>query len=350
MRRLHVSKILIVLILPALISCSSHIYETAFPTLVDGKYDSEFPYNSSSRQLEEIGNSVKMVNTLSFYTANVFREENDLHRNELTEEIIDKYSLGSSYFNQTASGTATIISSSINSVVLLTCAHIVDFPDTIVSYYPNNDGGYSDIVQSIAVKEKQTIWIIGLPERGEIDLLAADKDLDIALLGKIYRPVVTLNLDPFKYPVGEAKQLDWGSFVYVFGYPLNYKMITKGIVSSPNKDSKGTFLIDAVFNKGYSGGIVLAIRDGVPNFEMVGMIKSVPSEIEYILKPAESDDKQSFNPNVPYTGEIFVEQKSNLKYGITKVIPIETILEFISTEKDRLANMGYDCGCFAETK
>ena len=34
-----------------LFSCARQIYEVTYPTLLDGKYDSEFPYRSSSKQL-----------------------------------------------------------------------------------------------------------------------------------------------------------------------------------------------------------------------------------------------------------------------------------------------------------
>lgn len=322
-------------------SCSTNVFETAFPTLVDGKYDSEFPYNSSSKQLEEIGNSVKMVNTLAFYSTYIFSKETRLLKKDLSENIIDKHSVSSNFFNQTASGTATVIFSNMNSIVLLTCAHIVDFPDTIITYFENSTGGYSEYVHGIAVKEKQTIWIIGLPDRGEIDLLITDAQHDIALLGKHYPPGAVLDIEAFHYPIGEAKQLEWGSFVYVFGYPLNYKMITKGIVSSPNRDNTGSFLVDAVFNKGYSGGIVLAIRDGVPNFELVGMIKSVPSEMEYILKPAVDNEKQNFNPIIPYVGDVYVEQRQSMKYGITKAIPIESIINFLNDNSRQLIDKGF---------
>lgn len=106
-------------------------------------------------------------------------------------------------------------------------------------------------------------------------------------------------------------------------------MISKGIVSSPNLDGSGTFLIDAVFNRGFSGGIVLAIRDGVPNFELVGLVRSIPADSEFVLRPAQQSGNKSFNPALPYKGEVFVDQQKTMKYGVTRVIPIEIIAEFI---------------------
>ena len=66
---------------------------------------------------------------------------------------------------------------------------------------------------------------------------------------------------------------------------MGHKMITRGIVSNTRDDKSDSFLIDALFNRGFSGGIILAIRDGVPNFELVGMAKSVSAKNEYLLTP-----------------------------------------------------------------
>jgi len=118
-------------------------------------------------------------------------------------------------------------------------------------------------------------------------------------------------------------------------------MVTKGIVSSPNKDGKGSFLIDAVFNRGFSGGIVLAIRDGVPNFEIVGLVRSVPAEYEYVLKPVPMNQSIEYNPLIPYTGDIYIDQRASLKYGITRVIAIEAIVEYLEDNEDFLAEKGY---------
>ena len=135
------------------------------------------------------------------------------------------------------------------------------------------------------MKERQSIYVAGFPEGSEFELLVSDKKSDLAMIGKDYKTLSDLRFPVFHYPVGKGKELDWGSFVYIFGYPINYQMVTKAIVSNPNRDEYGSFLVDAVVNNGMSGGIVLAIRDGVPNFEMVGMIQWVPEEEENILVP-----------------------------------------------------------------
>ena len=134
--------------------------------------------------------------------------------------------------------------------------------------------------------------------------------------------------------------MEWGDFVYFFGFPLNYKMISKGIISSPLFDKDGGFLIDGVVNRGLSGGIVLAIRDGVPNFELVGIIQWMPEETYSILTPPKS--LMNYNKLIPYHGEEFVDQLKLYKYGITKVIPIDVIIDFIKKNQNYLIDKGYD--------
>ena len=50
-----------------LISCSTVTYEKIYPTLGDGKYDSESPYIHSSEELEKITETVQRINSTGFY-------------------------------------------------------------------------------------------------------------------------------------------------------------------------------------------------------------------------------------------------------------------------------------------
>jgi hypothetical protein len=118
-------------------------------------------------------------------------------------------------------------------------------------------------------------------------------------------------------------------------------MVTKAIVSNPNRDEFGSFLVDAVVNNGMSGGIVLAIRDGVPNFEMVGMIQWVPEEEENILVPKALKNNERYNPIVPYKGEEYVKRYSSIRYGIARVIPAEKISSFIKENQLILSEKKY---------
>ncbi|MDQ7817875.1 MAG: serine protease [Melioribacteraceae bacterium] len=321
------------------LSCTS-VYETVYPALTDGKYDSEFPYKSTSKQLEEISNSIKLLNSIAFYNSYVFDESTKLLVNDIKKIELEKNATQIVYFNRTSSGTATVVLEDLGIVALLSVAHIVNFPDTVISYFVKVDGSLSEYVQSVSVKTRQSNYIPDLPEGGELEIILMDKSLDICLLGKKFHPTNTASLAVFNYPWGNSTELEWGSFIYVFGFPMNYKMISKGIVSSPGRE-KHTFLIDAVFNRGSSGGIVLAIRDGVPNFELVGLVKSVPADFQYVLHPISKQQDLEFNPMIPYKGDIYVQKEQVLRTGITKVIGIESVAEFIKQHRSYLLSKGY---------
>lgn len=341
-RKFQIRILLAVPVIFSILSCSStSILDKVYPTLSDGKYDSEFPYKNSSQQLEEVSNSIRLINSIAFYESYVFDQKNKLTLKQLLQTDIENKAAEKVFFNRTASGTGTIIFAHQGLVALLTVAHIVSFPDTVISYFVNPDGTSSQFVESISIKSKQTNYISDFPGNGELEIILQDKNIDVAILGKKYSPNETNNLTTFSYPWGNSTELEWGSFIYVFGFPMNYKMISKGIVSSPGKE-KHTFIIDAVFNRGYSGGIVLAIRDGVPNFELVGIVKSVPAEFENTLRPLIKERDLDYNPMLPYKGEVYVDKEQVLRIGITKVIGIEIVKDFLISRKDELISRGYN--------
>ena len=105
--------------------------------------------------------------------------------------------------------------------------------------------------------------------------------------------------------------------------------MTKAIVSSPNRDKYGSFLTDAVSNKGFSGGIVLAIRDGVPNFELVGMMKLIPGCQQYYLTPSKEGEWFELDPNMPFKGDVYAESRVDIIYGVAPAIPAELIVDFL---------------------
>ena len=320
-------------------SCSPTTYKEVYPTLIDGRYDSEFPYRSCSEQLETIGQSVVMLSSLAYYRSYRFGIEENLTAAAIGEETI-KGRKSTVELSQIA-GTATVVSSDGRRVVLLTCAHVVDFPDTTTSYYLGPDRRSTGVVQNLAYLDRQINYVAVFPEGGELSVLAIDRAADLALVGRHFEQQHFPAPRVIGYPAGRAKELEWGSFVYLFGYPGGYKMVTKGIVSSPNRDRRGSFLVDAVLDRGFSGGIVLAIKDGVPNFELVGIIKMLPGRSLSYLAPATGEGIPDYEPGVPYKGDIFVQRRFEITNGISQAISIEAIAEFVERHRDELAAKGY---------
>lgn len=322
-------------------SCSTVTYKEVFPTLQDGKYDSEFPYKGASNELRTISNTVHRINSTAFYKTYLFSRSSSLTREQIKTSDLSALAISVGYADQSRSGSGTSIYFNEGKIAILTCAHVVNDPDTIISYFSDEEGNLTEFIEAIFIKESQTIYAAGFPEGSQFEILAIDPKTDIAVIGRDYKSLSNLRFPVFNYPLGTAKELDWGSFVYVFGYPINYQMVTKAIVSNPNRDEFGSFLVDAVVNNGMSGGMVLAIRDGVPNFEMVGMIQWVPEEEDNILVPKKLQNNETYNPIVPYEGEEYVKRVSAIRYGIARVISIETIEKFFYDNKMKLYDKKY---------
>ncbi len=328
------------------LSCYSIIYKASLPALNDGKYDSQFPYFDASEKLKEIGETVKLVSCMAVYDDYIFPEESNIKLSAVNKFVLRTKTVKVSQTEHTVAGSGTIIYSQPGKIALLTCAHLVDFPDTVVTYFADQKGIASPFVQSISIKIKQFNFVPELPGFGEVNILLSDSDIDLAILGKTIDKKSTAVFPVFNYPNGSAKELEWGSFIYSMGYPFNYKMLTSGIVSKSYKEKDGTFLINTVVNRGFSGGIVLGIRDGVPNFELVGIILSIISENKYYLKPKFSIDSIKYNINSRYLGDVYIGKLSEIRYGLTRVLPIETILDFLKNNKSILDSQGYNLDTF----
>jgi hypothetical protein len=324
------------------LSCSSNVPRTTPLQTGDGKYDSEFPYQNTSPYLERIAESVKMLSTIAYYRTYAFDQAKAVQITDITPELLDSKKREVTYINKTLSGTATIIFYANRRVAMLTCAHVVAFPDTITNFYVGPNRRQTPYLKGLAIKERQMNFVGLLPEGGDLDILALDRVADIAVVGKRFEQDPIIPLPVFPFPVGRAKDLDWGTFLYLYGYPSGHRIVTRGIVSNPNKDKRGTFLVDAVFGGGFSGGIAVALRDGVPNFELVGMMKIASARTSYILVPPKDDPSAEYDPSVPYAGEVYVERHTDIEYGVTQAIPAEALTEFLEAHREEMRSRGYD--------
>jgi hypothetical protein len=323
------------------IGCSTVSYDSIYPTLKDGQYDSEFPYRSTSFELQKISETIQRIITSAFYRVYIFDENRNYTLEDLRKEKVEKIATKEILIDNSSSGTALVIYSVNGNVALLTCSHTINFPDTLIVYKADEKGSPTKFIESISIKERQVVYVAGFPEGSTVNILVDDPKSDLAILGRKYGSQSGIRFPYYNFKFGNAKNLEWGTFVYLIGYPMNNKMITKGIVSSPNKDESGSFLVDAVINPGFSGGIVLAIRDGVPNFELVGIVHSVPEEKEDMLYPDITDKAARYNPVIPYTGDIYVRKHSSLRYGITRIIPVELLKKLLEENKEFLRKEGF---------
>jgi hypothetical protein len=109
----------------------------------------------------------------------------------------------------------------------------------------------------------------------------------------------------------------------------------------PSKDDLDNFMVDALINRGSSGGLVLAIRGNAPNFELVGIVSSVPAEKKFVLSPVNTSRDINLLPGTIYDGEMKVEKLDGIRYGIGRIVSSEAIKKFLNKYEGELQSKGY---------
>ncbi len=307
----------------------------------DGEYDSEFPNLAASQALEEISQAIKQINSVTFYKSYHFPSGLRLQDYGSLDSVLAKVTTQSEVINNSVYGTATILHRTSNKILFLTSAHVVSAPDTIRFYWMEDGQEY---LEGVAVKLNQTDSVLDLPGIGsvEVKILKMDTENDIALLAGAIETFQDVAVPVFNYPIGKSRELKLGSFVYLIGYPMGLKMITSGLVSTKNYKKTGSFLIDIPFNEGMSGGIILALRDGPPHFELVGLAKSVSANRINVLTPSEERGLEYYSSNYPYEGDTFVKQLNIIHYGVSFTTSSEEILQFFKENEKYLLKQGFD--------
>lgn len=320
--------------------CRGEATMDRFAPAPDGRYDSHPPIQPVSQNLSSIGESVKMLSTVAYYRNYLIPESERLRAGGVTPATLSRFSAGATYTNTTLAASTILLSCRGRRVLLLSTAHVLDFPDTSLAFYGDAGGRPGEFVRAVSVKEKQVNYVAVLPEGGEVEILALDTALDLALLGRTFSssPCAAQRSAPFAR--GAAAELEWGTHVFIFGYPSGLRMVTSGIVSSPRRDRNASFLVDAASNRGYSGGPVLALRDGIPNFELVGVVRQVSAHSSFVLVPGREEGFE-YDPGVPYTGSVFPERLTEIDHGMTQVTSAEVIGEFLEKVRPAVESQGY---------
>ena len=304
----------------------------------DGKYDSEYPVQPVSEHLEKITQCVKMVSVLAYFNNYTFPLDSKVKKRMVVEDDFESLADHKYFLNQPATGTATVIYYQNRKVGLITCAHILDFPDTVYTFYRNSMDEPSEYVESVTIKTRQANNVIELPDIDNFEIIAMDTETDLAFIGKDLDINPSFPIPVFNYKIGSADELQWGTHVYLLGYPRGKKMISSCIVSKP---SDKTFLIDAALPRGISGGLILAMRDGAPNFEIVGLANAISAEKKQYLAPKRMEEQSEYDVKLPYTDDAYIKTHEEIYYGVTHAISIETILDFINKNKSKLKEKGY---------
>jgi S1-C subfamily serine protease len=276
---------------------------------------------------------VRIQNTVTYRTYQ-FQSESLPERSDLSGADLESLSAHTVIESHSNAGTATILSNENERTSLFTASHVVTFPDTIMHYEPGSD----QLVEAVSIQQSVSHFFFGSTGVFEFEVLANDPDLDLALL--VYRwgrdgdPGLTaLSIEP-----GDFDDLDWTDRVYALGYPRGVRMVTSGMISRQEGNSRRTFAVDAIFNRGFSGGPIFAIRTDGSGLEWMGILTSSSAENEFYLGPDYLNEDEH-SQGRPFTGIPIVQQTSRINYGVSFGVDIQQITEFFNENRSLLRRM-----------
>jgi hypothetical protein len=343
-------RILSLLAVPVLLISGCTVKHTGIkgPGNPANRYTGDINESSSVRNPGAVVGSVRKLFRIDYYTAFHFPLSARVTADMISDGSFRRYVLGSVSSHETTSGTATVLFNSDRHIALLTCAHVVDSPDTISSFYPPAPDDHFPYCKSLVIKIKEQIFVGGLASCDEFDILAIDRSADIAIIGKRCLGN-TEPLPAVAFPAGRSEDLFWGCEVYILGYPLGNLLLTRGTVSLIQGRSEEAFTVDALLNKGYSGGPILAVNNTTHDYEMVGMVKSMSSQVSNYIRPEKEISEFRYNEAIPYTGDFYVGTSEVVSFGVNNVVSIGVIRDFYKKNREPLICQGYDLDMFFNT-
>ena len=282
---------------------------------------------------------VVKIQATVFYRTYRFDPTETFTKDSLHQQEIANLAVSIQTQTESSSGTAVVMAKSQHSAALLSANHVVNYPDTIWHSLAQSPEPQNRSIEAISVKVRERFAAFVGSKYGPADLIVQSNKDDLAVLSSQFN--VGGSLLPGSIKAGDSDKLDWADFVYAVGFPKGSKMITSGIVSKTNRLMADGFSIDAPFNRGFSGGLVLAINRQTSEPEWVGMLTSATADINYELEPREMI-LEEYAPELPYTGTIFVKRKSNINYGITHAVSMAQIRTFLNENSSILEDKGFD--------
>ncbi|MBL7100486.1 MAG: trypsin-like peptidase domain-containing protein [Nanoarchaeota archaeon] len=193
-------------------------------------------------------------------------------------------------------GSGVVIKKEDGCAYLLTNKHVVN-PSFKVKNIPNITK--LDIGKSVKIeKDRNEVYIMKDDISYTAEILLEDSELDMALI-KVKDPNNLLKAFPYK--IGNSDDLELADFTYVIGFPLTLEdyvlhgNVTKLYIEKIKYytdlffgtqpytfEDNNYFMIGSSIIPGYSGGSVIAIRDG--EYELVGIVNAALARSYYDAK------------------------------------------------------------------
>ncbi len=331
------TNIICLFLLVWLCGCASTPRPTPVYHPSDNGYTSAYPVRNISKKLSHIQQSVQRILSTAIYEVYYMRGNHVALADILNKDISTLAAFKKSVTKSNA-GTAISILQNDEYTLFITAYHVIASADTILAYEKNTPGISDPGLKSISIRRSNKTYLISGSSLFELKPIAIDPRNDLALL-IVKNDIYNFHSPSLSIQTGAGKDLKLGSVIYILGYPLGNPMVTNGIVSAPNFNDQGSFLTDALFNHGISGGLIIASNDLYQTFEWVGMSSTASVNRKSLLVP-NPKTQFTYNDFDIYSDSINIDQMNFINYGVSRATPIEAILEFIYAHEEKLNNFG----------
>lgn len=287
-------------------------------------------------KLDDLQKSILKITCTAYYENYYYEKPISMQDTTQQDELLIRKNITSN----SVAGTGLILYHDSMQMALLTCFHVFDFKDTLRSYYIDENKKTSKFLSAESRLIGKNIYVFHRNGRNsQAKIVAFDDQNDLALI--VTEPAnIALSEFAFEGSYGDANKLKLGQEVYLLGFPKGFFMVSRGLVSPTG--TKKRLLVDATFNQGFSGGIVVAFDETFSNYSYVGMSNSVAYSSEMILAPIPEIQEPELYFNYPYKEDIFIKELKSINYGITFVVKSNVVAEFINEQLMDLKNKGYN--------
>src|SRR5690625_774269 len=167
------------------VSCSSSQETTSRPAgeaEVTDFYTTAFPHRDVSSHLRDAQKAIIRIISTSHYTTYVFEKPEirlaDIQTNKLQDLTSQQYSN-----DESTAGTSIILDiNNKGNTLLITCAHAVNSPDTLISYFFDERNSPGTFIETVSIKKRQTNLLFTPSELSNFEVIAENRLSDLALL------------------------------------------------------------------------------------------------------------------------------------------------------------------------
>jgi len=277
------------------------------------------------KEFSKTDNYVCKIYAAADYVTYKIPADSQMTLKQINQKDFEKYE--KSYKTESSMGTATLLQEGDKTRTFLSSYHIFNYPDTLFNYYYREDGTKTPYISHYTVKENQIHFLKKYSNTQLAEIIAYDAKKDIAFLKT--QPENDMLTNRFgKLKTSSARQMQTGKEVFITGYPNGYKMVTRGLMSKPFTEQPDKIMIDATFNKGYSGAPFFILSSDCKCFKFAGIITSSASVDKNILVPEFQRHQKIYDPSRAYKEPVYVKADEQIKYGITFTASLPAINDF----------------------